>query len=203
MIYRNYIKNLLDYILGFLLLIFFSPIIIIIYLILNFKIGSPIFKQKRPGLNNKSFTLYKFKTILDKNCKNFNKKKKYFKLGYVLRTSGLDELPQLVNILKGELSIVGPRPLRMKYLKIKAFKSHLRRKCKPGITGLAQIENYYNDKKKLKQKWKINFKLDKYYCCNLSFVLDLKILFLTFIKIISFSKNDFINEPKLLKGDLK
>ena len=75
MIYRNYIKNLLDYILGFLLLIFFSPIIIIIYLILNFKIGSPIFKQKRPGLNNKSFTLYKFKTILDKNCKNFNKKK--------------------------------------------------------------------------------------------------------------------------------
>ena len=119
-----------------------------------------------------------------------------------IRKSGLDELPQLVNVIRGELSIVGPRPLRMKYLKMRAFKTHLRRKCKPGITGLAQIENY-NNKKKIKQKWKINFKLDKYYYYNISFILDFKILFLTFIRIISFSKNDFKNEPKLLEKDIK
>lgn len=195
--YRNVIKKLFDLILAIFLLLFFLPIILIIYLILLIQIGSPIFFQKRPGLNNRIFVLYKFKTILDKNCIGFKRKKQSFKFGSFLRNTGLDELPQLLNILKGELSLVGPRPLRIKYLKITSFKKHVRNRCKPGLTGLAQIESY---KKIKKNSWKKNFKLDEYYYHNISFILDLKILILTFLKIIKFSKKkDFKKEKKLLE----
>ena len=202
--YRNFIKVIIDYFLATLLLILLSPLMFFIYLILFFKIGTPFFFQKRPGLNNKSFVLYKFKTILDKKCIFYNKKNKYFKLGLFLRNTGLDELPQLINILKGDISLVGPRPLRINYLKIKAFKNHVRNKCKPGITGLAQLESYNIKNDKKNSRWEKNFKLDEYYFFNLSFLLDSKILFLTFFKFIKFSKkNDFIKETKLLKKHIK
>ena len=103
-------------------------------------IGSPIYIQKRPGYLNKSFNIFKFKTLLDKDCKKYTPKKKNFKFGTFLRKSGIDEMPQLINILRGEMSFVGPRPLLMQYLKLKQFINHPRSKCIPGITGLAQIQ---------------------------------------------------------------
>ena len=201
--YINFLKNILDFIFAFLLLIFLLPLMVSIYLILFIQIGSPIFTQKRPGYNNKTFILYKFKTIIDKHCRGFKKKKNFFRFGFFLRNTGLDELPQLINVLKGEISLVGPRPLRIKYLKINKFRRHVRKKCKPGITGLAQVESFKINKNQIikkNEKWKKNFELDKYYYFHLSFFLDMKILFLTFFKFIKFSKKqDFIKEPRLLE----
>ena len=201
--YRKYLKNINDFILSIFLFLILLPIMISIYFILFFQIGSPFYLQKRPGLKNKIFTLYKFKTIIDKNCKNYKKKKQFFKFGSLLRKTGLDELPQLLNVLKGEVSLVGPRPLRIKYLKIPSFKRHVRSKCKPGITGLAQIESFVVKNKK-KIDWQKNFKLDEYYYYNLNFFLDIKILILTFYKIIKISKKiDYVIAPKLLKKHIK
>ena len=197
--YRNFLKGIFDLILCLILLPLFLPIMLIIYFILLIQIGSPIFVQKRPGLHNKLFNLYKFKTIIDKNCKGYKSKKKVFRFGIFLRSTGLDELPQLINVLKGEISLVGPRPLRIKYLKIPAFRKHVRNKCKPGITGLAQIEVFKIKKSQINQKWKKNFKLDEYYFYNLSFLLDMKVIFLTFLKFLTLSKKiDLTKEPKLL-----
>ena len=204
--YKKYIKSILDFILAFFLLLFLLPLMALIYLLLFLQIGSPIFIQKRPGFKNKTIVIYKFKTIIDSKCKFYKKKNinKNFEFGLFLRNSGLDELPQLINILKGDISLVGPRPLRIKYLKIKAFKNHVRNKCKPGITGLAQLESFNIKNSKEDSRWKKNFKLDEYYFFNLSFLLDLKILFLTFFKFIKFSKKiDFIRETKLLKKHIK
>jgi len=195
--YQKYFKNILDFNLAFFILFILSPIILIIYLYLFYLIGSPIFYQKRGGYKNKVFTLLKFKTLIDKECHNFNGKKRLFKFGSFLRITGLDELPQLFNILKGDISFVGPRPLIKKYLKIKEFRRHPRSKCKPGITGLAQISNISQ-----RSKWKMQFRLDKEYYINLSFFLDFKITLKTFVKIFNSSKKDFHQEPRLVKNDL-
>ena len=150
--YRNFIKDLFDFILAFFFtFIFFTNNFNNLFNSINSNWFPSFFFQKRPGFKNRIFVLYKFKTILDKNCIGFKRKKQSFKFGSFLRNTGLDELPQLLNILKGELSLVGPRPLRIKYLKIISFKKHVRNRCKPGITGLAQIESY---KKIKKNSWK-------------------------------------------------
>ncbi len=201
--YRNFIKNLFDLIFGILLIILFFPVMFYIFFYLIIKIRSPIFYQTRPGLNHQLFTLYKFKTILDKKCKHKYKKDENFKFGNFLRRTGLDELPQLINVIKGDLSLVGPRPLLIKYLKIKAFKNHKRSKCKPGITGLAQVEVYNAKISKRKSKWEMQFALDKYYYENLSFSLDIKILFMTLFKLVTFLKNDYHNESRLLSKYIK
>ncbi len=198
--YRNYLKNIIDIILSFFLFLLFFPIIVLIYFILLIQIGSPLFLQKRPGFKNKIFTLYKFKTIIDKQCKNYKKKKKFFKFGSLLRKTGLDELPQLLNVFKGDISLVGPRPLRIKYLKISSFRKHVRSKCKPGITGLAQLESYIAEKNSTNPSWQKNFRLDEFYYYNLSFTLDMKVLILTFFKFMKFSKKvDFTKASKLSK----
>ena len=137
--YKNYFQRLLDVILSSILIIFLSPIMFIIFFVVWVSIGYPIFSQKRPGLNNKIFTLYKFKTLKDIS-KYIPNKKRQNMVGNFLRRTGLDELPQLFNILENTMSFVGPRPLLIKYLKIKEFKNHYRNKIKPGVTGLAQIE---------------------------------------------------------------
>lgn len=202
--YKNYFKRLLDVILSSILIIFLSPIMFIIFFVVWVSIGYPIFSQKRPGLNNKIFTLYKFKTLKDIS-KYIPNKKRQNMVGNFLRRTGLDELPQLFNILENTMSFVGPRPLLIKYLKIKEFKNHYRNKIKPGVTGLAQIESFNVSTKNKNQKWRKQFLLDKYYFNNQSFKLDIKILFLTSIKFITFKKKDFhyIKEEKLSRKHFK
>ena len=202
--YKKYLKRLLDVILSLILIIFLSPIMLIIFFVVWVSIGYPIFSQKRPGLNNKIFTLYKFKTLKDTSKYMLDKKRQNM-VGNFLRRTGLDELPQLFNILENTMSFVGPRPLLIKYLKIKEFKNHYRNKIKPGVTGLAQIESFNVSAKNNNQKWRKQFLLDKNYCNNQSFKLDIKILFLTSIKFITFKKKDFhnIKEEKLSKKHFK
>ena len=202
--YQKYFKRLFDIIFSLILIIFLFPLMILIFFLIWFVIGFPIFSQRRPGINNKSFTLYKFKTLYDFS-RNISEKKRQNTLGNFLRKTGLDELPQLINILQNKMSFVGPRPLLVEYLKIKKFKEHDRKKIKPGITGLAQIESFDNNVKFKNYKWEKQFQLDKYYANNLTLMIDLKILFKTFLKAISFSKKDYhhIKEVKLSNKHIK
>jgi undecaprenyl phosphate N,N'-diacetylbacillosamine 1-phosphate transferase len=145
-------------------------------------IGFPIFKQKRPGLNNKIFTLYKFKTLYDAS-KNIPEKKRQNNLGNFLRITGLDELPQLFNILENSMSLVGPRPLLLEYLNKYSNYEKKRHLVKPGITGLAQVNPELSGVK----SWNKAIKLDIYYTKNVSFFLDIQIFFKT-IELILFKK---------------
>ena len=198
--YRSFFKFVFDFYLAIILFIIFFPIMLSIYLILYILIGSPIYSQKRPGYMNESFNIYKFKTLIDKKCRRYRSQKKTFKFGTILRKTGIDEMPQLLNILKGEMSFIGPRPLLMQYLKLKQFINHPRSKCIPGITGLAQIQR---NKKNNKGKWKSHLDLDKYYYENLSLILDIKILLVTFIKIFLLNKKeDYLIEKPLTKKNI-
>lgn len=195
--YKRYFKRLFDLITSLTLIIIFFPAFIIIFFLVWIFIGFPIFSQKRPGLNNKIFTLYKFKTLYD-TSRNVSDKKRKNVIGDFLRRYGLDELPQLFNIFMNDMSLIGPRPLLPKYLKIEAFKKHNRKKCKPGITGLAQIQNFSKSKiKKRKSKWSEQFNLDNEYYREISFKLDLYILIKTFFKIFLSKKTDYYSEVKL------
>ena len=195
--YRNTLKNILDFYLSIILFLLFLPLMLIVYLILYLIIGSPIYTQKRPGYLNKPFVIFKFKTLIDKKCKNYKNNQKTFKFGTFLRKTGIDEIPKLLNILRGEMSFVGPRPLLMQYLKLKQFINHPRSKCIPGITGLAQIQR---NKKDNKGKWKSQLDFDKYYYDNLSLFLDIKIFILTFVKIFLMNKKqDYLIEKPLSK----
>ena len=195
--YRKYFKRLFDIIISLGLIIILSPLIFLIFILVWLFIGYPIFAQKRPGLNNKIFILYKFKTLYDPN-QNITEKERQNRLGNFLRKTGLDELPQLFNILENNMSLVGPRPLLIKYLKIKKFKNHERRKCMPGIIGLAQVTVFIRSKhKRRKSKWKDQFILDKQYYNNLSFKLDLLIILQTIKNIIISKKVDYFRETKL------
>lgn len=195
--YRKYFKRLFDIIISLGLIIILSPLIFLIFILVWLFIGYPIFAQKRPGLNNKIFILYKFKTLYDPN-QNIIEKERQNRLGNFLRKTGLDELPQLFNILENNMSLVGPRPLLIKYLKIKKFKNHERRKCMPGIIGLAQVTVFIRSKhKRRKSKWKDQFILDKQYYNNLSFKLDLLIILQTIKNIIISKKVDYFRETKL------
>lgn len=198
--YRYFFKDVFDFYLAITLILLLLPLIILVYLILLILIGSPIFIQKRPGYMNKPFLIYKFKTLIDKDCKNKQRKIKTFKFGTFLRKTGIDEIPQLLNIIRGEMSFIGPRPLLVKYLKLRQFSNHPRSKCIPGISGLAQIQK---NTKNQKGKWKAHLELDKFYYENLSVFLDLKILFLTIIKIVFlFKKEDYLSEKPLTKKNL-
>ena len=188
--YQKYFKRLLDVFVSLLLLLFFSPIMFFLFFLIWVFIGYPIFKQKRPGLNNKIFTLYKFKTLFDthENILKENKQRQS-KIGNFLRKTGLDELPQLFNILKNDMSLIGPRPLLEEYLKKYSFFEKKRHLVKPGITGLAQV---YPEPTK-KKSWKKSIKLDVYYVNNISLNLDIKIIIRTIILILFNKKqyNDF------------
>ncbi|KPH53738.1 undecaprenyl phosphate N,N'-diacetylbacillosamine 1-phosphate transferase [Helicobacter pullorum] len=180
--YKNLIKPILDFILAFLLIIVFSPIILIVALLIKLKLGSPIlFTQERPGLNGKIFRIYKFRTMSDERDSKGDLLSDELRLkgfGKFIRKSSLDELPQLFNVLKGEMSFVGPRPLLVEYLKLYNQEQAKRHNVKPGITGWAQV----NGRNAI--SWEEKFKLDVYYVEHISFVLDCKILYMTFFKVL-------------------
>ncbi|MBS4205811.1 sugar transferase [Lederbergia citrea] len=183
-------KRLLDFICSALLLIIFSPIILLIGLLVKVKLGKPIlFKQKRPGLHGRPFYLYKFRTMTDEKDCNGNllpDSARITSFGKFLRKYSLDELPQLINVLKGELSLVGPRPLLMEYLPLYTPEQAKRHLVKPGITGWAQV----NGRNAI--SWEEKFKFDVWYVNNYSLLLDLKILFFTIIKVLH---SEGVNQP--------
>ncbi len=183
--YHKYFKRLLDIILSLILVIFLLPIMTLIFFIVWATIGFPIFIQKRPGLNGKIFTVYKFKTLYE-STKNISESKRQNKIGNFLRKTGLDELPQLFNVLENNMSLVGPRPLLIEYLKKYSNYEKKRHLVKPGITGLAQVNP---DPSGIKS-WKKSIKLDVYYATNLNIFLDIKILFKT-VELILFKKKQY------------
>ena len=183
--YQKYFKRLFDIVISSCLLISLFPLFVLIFFLVWFFIGYPIYKQKRPGLNNKIFILYKFKTLLETN-KNISEKKRQTKFGNFLRKTGLDELPQLFNILQNDMSLVGPRPLLVEYLKKYSDYEKKRHLVKPGITGLAQV-NYENSGLK---SWKKSIKFDIEYTSKISFSLDIYIIFKT-LKMILINKKQY------------
>ena len=175
-------KSIFDKTLALFLIILFSPIYIIVSLLIFFKMGSPIlFRQKRPGYKEKIFGIYKFRTMTNEKDANGNllpDDKRLVGIGKFIRSTSLDELPQLFNVLKGEMSFVGPRPLLEEYLPLYNEKQKRRHDVKPGITGWAQV----NGRNAI--SWEQKFDYDVWYVDNQSFWLDIKILWLTFLKVV-------------------
>ena len=176
------LKSLFDKALALFLIILFSPIYIIVSLLIFFKMGSPIlFRQKRPGYKEKIFGIYKFRTMTNERYADGNllpDDKRLIGIGRFIRSTSLDELPQLFNVLKGEMSFVGPRPLLKEYLPLYNEKQKRRHDVKPGITGWAQV----NGRNAI--SWEQKFDYDVWYVDNQSFLLDIKILWLTFLKVV-------------------
>lgn len=183
------IKKAFDMSISALGLVFVSPIIIGTAIVVKKKLGSPIiFKQVRPGLHCEPFELYKFRTMTDQKDKNDNllpDSARLTKTGKFLRKYSLDELPQLINVIKGDISLVGPRPLLMEYMKLYNERQMKRHEVKPGITGWAQVNGRNNI------SWDDKFEMDVWYVENQSFILDLKILYMTAQKVI---KSEGVNQ---------
>lgn len=180
-IYKTFIKRPMDFILSLIAIIVLSPIFLIVALLVKIKLGSPvIFKQQRPGLNEKIFTMYKFRTMTDERDENgelLPDSVRLTKFGKFLRSTSLDELPELFNILKGDMSIVGPRPLLVQYLPLYNDHQKRRHEVRPGLTGLAQV----NGRNAI--SWEEKFDLDVRYVDNVSFIEDWKIILLTIKKV--------------------
>ena len=180
--YAKYIKRTLDLILSLMALIVLMPLMIIIGILVRINLGSPIiFKQKRPGKNEKIFTLYKFRTMTDKRDIDGNllpDEYRLTKFGKFLRSTSLDELPELINIIKGDMAIVGPRPLLVEYLPYYTEEEKHRHDVRPGLTGLAQV----NGRNAI--SWEEKLKYDTEYIKQISFYSDLKIIFKTIKKTI-------------------
>lgn len=179
--YEKWIKRTFDFVLALFLLVLFSPLILITALLLKITQGSVIFTQNRPGLNEKIFKIYKFKTMSDERDEKGELLSDELRLkafGKIVRSLSLDELLQLFNVLKGDMSFVGPRPLLVEYLPLYNKEQKLRHKVRPGITGWAQV----NGRNAI--SWQKKFELDVYYVKNISFLLDLKIMFLTALKVL-------------------
>lgn len=195
--YRHFIKRILDIILSGLALLILSPIFIILAVMIRMKLGSPVlFKQKRPGRDEKIFMLYKFRTMTDECDENGKLLPDHIRLtsfGKLLRSTSLDELPELWNIFRGDMSIIGPRPLLVSYLPYYTKEEKIRHTVRPGLTGLAQVSgrNYLNwDKRLLK---------DVEYVKNLSFKMDLKIIYMT-IKVI-FVRENVADDTNFVEGN--
>jgi undecaprenyl phosphate N,N'-diacetylbacillosamine 1-phosphate transferase len=179
--YRNFLKRILDIILALIAFLILAPVFIIATILLFLSNnGTPFFLQVRPGRNEKLFTIIKFKTMNDKS--NFSgellpDRDRLTSIGRLIRKLSIDEIPQLINVIKGDMSLVGPRPLLCEYLPLYNEVQKLRHKLRPGITGWAQI----NGRNAI--SWEDKFNYDVWYVNNLSFMLDVKILFLTFAKV--------------------
>ena len=179
--YEKYIKRLLDFTLSFLALIVLSPVLLVTAVLVRIKLGSPIiFRQERPGKFEKIFRLYKFRSMTDECDENGNllpDDQRLTRFGQILRSTSLDELPELLNILRGDMSIVGPRPLLVKYLPLYNEEQKHRHDVRPGLTGWAQA----NGRNAI--SWEEKFKLDVWYVQHISFCVDVKVIFMTVKKV--------------------
>lgn len=180
--YRRFGKRFFDIAGSFCGLVIFSPLLLVLALLIRINLGSPVlFSQERPGLNGKIFKLYKFRSMTGKTDENGNllpDAERLTHFGKMLRASSLDELPELWNILKGDMSIVGPRPLLVQYLPLYNNEQKRRHNVRPGLTGYAQV----NGRNAI--TWREKFELDCLYVDNMSFPLDIKIIILTVVSVI-------------------
>lgn len=176
-IYEVIVKRILDFFIGFIGVVVLSPVLLIMAVLVRIKLGSPvIFKQKRPGYREKIFTLYKFRTMTDEKDEKGELLPDEIRLtsfGKKLRSTSLDELPELFNLLNGSLSLVGPRPLLVQYLPLYNTRQKRRHEVRPGLTGYAQV----NGRNAI--SWEEKFEKDVYYVEHISFLLDVKIFFQT------------------------
>lgn len=187
--YKNFIKPVIDFVLALVGFLFLSPVFVLVTIGLFFaNDGKPFFFQLRPGKNGKIFKIIKFKTMTDKKDENGNllpDADRLTKIGSFVRKTSLDEIPQLLNVIKGDMSLVGPRPLLPKYLELYNDFQRRRNEVKPGITGWAQV----NGRNSI--SWEKKFEYDVWYVDNVSFLLDVKILIMTVLKVV---KSEGINE---------
>ena len=198
MMYKRYIKRLLDIVIAGAALVLLSPVIILLALLVRMKLGSPvIFQQERPGYKTKIFTLKKFRTMTDARDQEGNLLSDADRLtgfGRMLRRTSLDELPELWNIFRGDMSLIGPRPLLVSYLPYYTEREQLRHTVRPGLTGLAQISgrNFL--------EWDKRLEKDVQYVENLSFGLDVKIFFTTIKQV--FIHEDVAEDTDIVEGNL-
>ena len=187
--YKNFIKPAIDFVLALVGFLFLSPVFVLVAIGLFFaNDGKPFFFQLRPGKDGKIFKIIKFKTMTDKKDENGNllpDADRLTKIGSFVRKTSLDEIPQLLNVIKGDMSLVGPRPLLPKYLELYNDFQRRRNEVKPGITGWAQV----NGRNSI--SWEKKFEYDVWYVDNVSFLLDIKILIMTILKVV---KSEGINE---------
>lgn len=193
--YEKVGKRSLDFLISLFILILFSPILIIVAILVRVKLGSPVlFTQERPGLGEKIFKMYKFRSMSDKKDAEGNllpDKERLTTFGRRLRSTSLDELPELFNILKGDMSIVGPRPLLKEYLPYYKPEERLRHSVRPGITGLAQVSgrNAIN--------WEEKFNYDIKYCKNVTLLNDLRIIYKT-VEVVLLRKNILVGDQHIV-----
>lgn len=196
--YERWFKRPIDIICALVAIILFSWLYIILAILVRIKLGSPVlFKQERPGKNEKIFKLYKFRSMTEKSDENGNllpDSVRLTKFGKILRSTSLDELPEAFNILKGDMSIIGPRPLLVSYLPYYTEEERKRHNVRPGLTGLAQVNgrNYID--------WNSRFKLDVHYVKKITFIGDLKILFMTVKKMIL--RSDVAEDTNVAEGNM-
>ena len=198
MIYSKYIKRLLDILISLTFIVLFSWLYLILVILVRIKLGSPVlFCQERPGYNEKIFKLYKFRTMTDKRDEKGNllpDSERLTKFGSMLRSTSLDELPEMLNILKGDMSLIGPRPLLVEYLPYYTEEERLRHSVRPGLTGLAQVSgrNYL--------AWDKRLAKDVEYVNHISFIMDLRIIIKTIMVV--FKKEDVSVDTNVVEGYL-
>lgn len=195
-LYKRYVKRTLDFFIAIAAIILLSPILSCIYLLVRIKLGKPaIFVQERPGLNEKIFKMYKFRTmkeLKDSNGNDLPDGQRITRFGKTLRAMSLDELPELFNILIGDMSFIGPRPLLIRYLPYYTDTERQRSNVRPGLTGLAQVSG------RNALSWNERFQLDVDYVNNLAFYLDFKIIVKTVVNVMS-RKDVLVGTEHILK----
>jgi len=184
-VYKNYIKRFLDILISGMFIIIFSWLYVILAILVRIKLGSPIlFKQPRPGRDEKIFNMYKFRTMTDARDENgelLPDSERLTKFGMLLRKTSLDELPEMFCIFKGDMSIIGPRPLLVEYLPYYTEREKMRHTVRPGLTGLAQASGRNN------LDWDTRFETDAIYVENLSFAMDIKVIWMTIKTVLGHS----------------
>ena len=196
--YRKFVKRWLDFLLSFMAVVMLSPVLLVLAALVRIKLGAPVlFRQERPGRGEKIFTLCKFRTMTDKRDAEGNllpDSERLTKFGKMLRATSLDELPELFNILKGDMSIIGPRPLLVSYLPYYTEEERLRHTVRPGLTGLAQVSgrNFID--------WDRRLEKDIEYVKNLSFAMDVKVIWMT-VKTVFGHSNEVAEDTNAVEGN--